>query len=77
MFIVVVVCVYCYCVYCCCVYCCCVVYLQDEQERIQAQGGFVMHVGDQWRVGGNLAVSRAIGKWGNGKYDGKYDEVLR
>ncbi|XP_052799844.1 protein phosphatase 1E-like [Mya arenaria] len=32
-----------------------------ERERIQKEGGFVMKVGEMWRVGGNLAVSRAIG----------------
>lgn len=34
---------------------------QDERDRIEAQGGFVMLMGELWRVGGNLAVSRAIG----------------
>ena len=37
-------------------------YLQDERDRIESEGGFVMMVGDLWRVGGNIAVSRAIGK---------------
>jgi hypothetical protein len=35
---------------------------QDEQERIQKMGGEVMHVNGVWRVNGNIAVSRSIGK---------------
>lgn len=34
---------------------------QDEKERITAGGGTVMYWGT-WRVNGQLAVSRAIGK---------------
>lgn len=37
-------------------------YFQDERERIESSGGAVMYWGT-WRVDGQLAVSRAIGKW--------------
>ena len=33
---------------------------KDERERIEGQGGCVVWFGD-WRVNGNIAVSRAIG----------------
>jgi len=35
--------------------------LQDEKRRIEREGGMVLHWGT-WRVNGQLAVSRAIGK---------------
>lgn len=38
-----------------------VVALQDEQKRIEQAGGVVLFYG-AWRVNGQLAVSRAIGK---------------
>ena len=34
---------------------------QDEKNRIESLGGAVIHWGT-WRVNGQLAVSRAIGK---------------
>ena len=37
-------------------------YSQDEKQRIEALGGTVIHWGT-WRVNGQLAVSRAIGKF--------------
>lgn len=36
--------------------------LQDERERIEDMGGCVLYWGT-WRVNGQLAVSRAIGKY--------------
>ncbi|KAK3580794.1 hypothetical protein CHS0354_025133 [Potamilus streckersoni] len=49
---------------------------ENERERIQAQGGFVMMVGDVWRVGGNIAVSRAIGDAGYKPYICSDAEVI-
>ena len=34
----------------------------DERARIEALGGSIIHFGT-WRVNGQLAVSRAIGKY--------------
>lgn len=34
---------------------------QDERDRIESQGGFVMNCRGTWRVQGSLAVSRGIG----------------
>lgn len=49
---------------------------QDERERIESQGGFVILMGDMWRVGGNLAVSRAIGDVGYKPFISSEAEVL-
>lgn len=40
-------------------YACC---QQDEINRIKKMGGVVLFWGSVWRVNGQLAVSRAIGK---------------
>ena len=50
--------------------------LQDERDRIESQGGFVMLMGDLWRVGGNIAVSRAIGKIQNSHVKSNHSPVL-
>ena len=36
------------------------IFLQDERHRIEELGGCVIWIGD-WRVNGNIAVSRSIG----------------
>ncbi|KAL4223701.1 Protein phosphatase 1E [Mactra antiquata] len=49
---------------------------EDERERIESAGGFVVLMGDLWRVGGNLAVSRAIGDVGYKPFISSDAEVL-
>ncbi|XP_045172547.2 protein phosphatase 1F-like [Mercenaria mercenaria] len=49
---------------------------QDERDRIEGLGGLVVLMGDLWRVGGNLAVSRAIGDVGYKPFISSDAEVL-
>lgn len=35
---------------------------QDEKKRIEELGGSVTYTQGNWRVNGNISVSRAIGK---------------